>query len=257
MDRDYEFFIEKIKRKTDIDLGLYKETQMKRRLTSLRDKKGYTTFHSYYEALDKNSQLLEEFLDWMTINVSEFFRNPTRWDFLKNTVLPELIKTKSHIKIWSAACSTGEEPYTVAILLKELNALHKATIIATDIDKKVLEKAKMGRYHERTVRSCPKPLRDKYFSCEYEEYHLKQEIKQHVTFKHHNLLQDFYEKGFDLIICRNVLIYFTEEAKDHIYEKFNDSLNETGVLFVGSTEQIFHPESYGYKIEETFFYRKL
>ncbi|GAF09060.1 chemotaxis protein methyltransferase CheR [Paenibacillus pini JCM 16418] len=115
LDPDYLGFISNIKQNTGIDLAEYKEAQMKRRLTTLRTKNGYDSFTSFYHAMMKDKNLFHEFLDRMTINVSEFWRNPNRWEVLRDIILPELIDGgRRRLNVWSAACSTGEEPYTLA-----------------------------------------------------------------------------------------------------------------------------------------------
>lgn len=256
-DRDFVLFIDKVKRKTGIDLALYKEAQMKRRLTSLRTKRGYNTFESFFEAMLKNPELFNEFLDRMTINVSEFFRNPSRWEVLETKILPRLLKERGKVKCWSAACSTGEEPYSLAMLLSRFMHLREIDITATDIDEGAIAKAKRGLYTERALQDAPKDLVAKYFKKDGIMYTLSDEIKRLITFKRHNMLADSFDKNFDLIICRNVMIYFTEEAKNELYHKFASSLRSGGVLFVGSTEQIFQPQQYGFEPEDTFFYRKV
>jgi chemotaxis protein methyltransferase CheR len=253
---DYEQFIDGIKRKTGIDLALYKEAQMKRRLTSLYEKKGYKNFVEFYAALDRDRDLLNEFLDRMTINVSEFYRNGKRWEVLQNKIFPLLLQTNKRPKIWSAACSTGEEPYSLAMVLSHHLPLSQISIMATDLDENVIQKAKLGLYPERSLAEVPKDVSAKYFEVEGPFFKVKDEIKRTVTFKKHNLLKDNYDSNFDLIVCRNVMIYFTEEAKDQIYENFSKALRPGGILFVGSTEQIFNPSRYGFEIEDTFFYRK-
>lgn len=253
---DYEQFIEGIKRKTGIDLALYKEAQMKRRLTSLYEKKGFSSFVQFLSALEKDRDLMNEFLDRMTINVSEFYRNGKRWEVLQNKIFPKLLATNKRLKIWSAACSTGEEPYSLAMVLSHHVPLSQIGILATDLDENVIQKAKLGLYPERSLVEVPKDIQSKYFQKEGPFYKVNDEIKRTVTFKKHNLLKDSYESNFDLIVCRNVMIYFTEEAKDQIYENFSKSLRPGGILFVGSTEQIFNPARYGFEVEDTFFYRK-
>ncbi|SDI98182.1 CheR family methyltransferase [Salimicrobium halophilum] len=255
MKNDFEAFIESLDRKTGIDLSKYKEAQMKRRLTTLRDKRGFSTFQDYFRALDKEESLLNELLDRMTINVSEFYRNAKRWETLKEKVLPLFRSKNQKIRLWSAACSTGEEPYTLAILLEEAG-MKNYEIIATDIDKKALEKAKRGVYPKRALREMPERLCQKHFDQSGDMYEVKQEIKEKVVFKHHNLLLDSYPSSCQLIICRNVLIYFTEETKASIYKGFNHSLVDDGILFVGSTEQIFTPQQYNFSVFDTFFYQK-
>ncbi|WP_155590626.1 CheR family methyltransferase [Lysinibacillus cavernae] len=253
---DYEQFIEGIKRKTGIDLALYKEAQMKRRLTSLYEKKGYRHFVDFLKALEQDRDLMNEFLDRMTINVSEFYRNGKRWDVLQKKIFPKLLQTNKRLKIWSAACSTGEEPYSLVMVLSQLVPLSQIQIIATDLDENVIQKAKLGVYPERSLAEVPADIKAKYFEQEGSFYRVKDEIKRCVTFKKHNLLNDSYDSNYDLIVCRNVMIYFTEEAKDQIYNNFSKALRKDGVLFVGSTEQIFNPGRYEFDVEDTFFYRK-
>lgn len=252
---NYSFFVDKWKKITGVDLALYKEAQMKRRLTSLYEKKGYGDFREFALALEKNEALLQETLDRMTINVSEFYRNYKRWEVLEKTILP-LLKPAKTLKVWSAACSTGEEPYTLSMILSRQKSLSDYQIIATDIDDKVLAKAKEGVYQERSLQEVPKEIKELYFTQDGNRFAVKDEIKKNIRFQKHNLLADAYEKDFDIIVCRNVLIYFTEEAKEKIYHKFSGSLKNNGVLFVGSTEQIFNPEKYGFQSTDTFFYQK-
>ncbi|KGP93131.1 chemotaxis protein CheR [Pontibacillus chungwhensis BH030062] len=256
MEDEYYGFINQVRRKTGVDLSLYKEGQMKRRLTTLRDKRGYSSFERYFQAISKDEDLFFEFLDRMTINVSEFYRNQKRWEILESKILPDLIKGKKTLKVWSAACSTGEEPYTIAMVLSRYFPLNDIHILATDIDENVMERAKKGVYPERSLKEVPNDIRNKYFMQKGNLFEVSDDIKKTVTFKKHNLLSDHYESNVDLIICRNVLIYFTEPAKNEVYKRFSHSLNKGGVLFVGSTEQIFNAHNYQFDIADTFFYKK-
>lgn len=253
----YEQFVEGIKRKTGIDLALYKEAQMKRRLTSLYEKKGYANFVEFLRAVETDRNMMNEFLDRMTINVSEFYRNGKRWEVLQNKIFPRLLENNRRLKIWSAACSTGEEPYSLVMVLAQHIPLSQIQVIATDLDDNAIAKAKRGVYPERSLAEVPADSKAKYFEKEGEFYRVKDEIKRCVTFKKHNLLNDTYDSNHDLIVCRNVMIYFTEEAKDQIYQNFSKALKPGGVLFVGSTEQIFSPARYQFEVEDTFFYRKM
>lgn len=253
---DYATFIENIKKKTGIDLSLYKEAQMKRRLTSLYERKGFRNFKDFYETIHNDKEVLDEFLDRMTINVSEFYRNPQRWEVLDEKILPQLLVDNRKLKIWSAACSTGEEPYSLAMVLASHISLKDISILATDLDNGAIEQARVGVYSERALKEVPPNMIRKYFVSESKHFQVIDEVKRTVQFKQHNLLDDRYARGYDLIVCRNVMIYFTEEAKEIIYTKFAESLNKGGILFVGSTEQIFNPSKYGLESIETFFYRK-
>lgn len=256
MSNDYQDFISKVHRKTGIDLSCYKEAQMKRRLTSLYEKKGYKSFQEFFNAMSTDKKVLDEFLDRMTINVSEFYRNAKRWEILQKKIIPKLLENNKRLKVWSAACSTGEEPYTLAMVLSHFMPLSQIQILATDIDETVMNRAKIGIYPERSLAEVPEDMKKKYFTRDGIFYSVKDEIKRTVTFKKHNLLADPFESNFDLIVCRNVLIYFTEDAKEILYKKFSGALRTGGILFVGSTEQIFNPHIYGFETEDTFFYRK-
>src|SRR5690625_2205014 len=248
MGNDYYSFINNIHNKLDIDLHLYKENQMKRRLTTLRNKRGFSDFKNYYKALRNDEQLLEEFIDRITINVTEFYRNPKRWDVLQKNIFPKLIKSSQTLNIWSAACSTGEEPYSIGLMLTEHFPHVSFNILATDLDDKALFKANQGVYVERSLKDLPAIMKQKYFNKDGAFYSIDQSIKRHVKFKKHNLLKDPYPNNIDLIVCRNVLIYFTDEAKQKVYQNFSRSLKTNGILFVGSTEQIFNPSQYQLKV---------
>ncbi|MBP1994726.1 CheR family methyltransferase [Paenibacillus eucommiae] len=256
-DKDFLFFIKKIKDVTSIDLAQYKEAQMKRRLTTLRMKRGYDTFAAFFDAMMKDKVLFYEFLDRMTINVSEFWRNPNRWEIVEQRFLPEMIRKNRRLKVWSAACSTGEEPYTLAMILAEQGVLAESQLLATDIDDGAIEKARKGIYLDRALREVPDKYVKKYFRQDQASTFLvADELKRAVRFQKQNLLVDTFDSNFDLIVCRNVIIYFTEEAKHILYQKFSKALKPGGLLFVGSTEQIFSPGQYDFEPADTFFYRK-
>ncbi|MDP4162243.1 MAG: protein-glutamate O-methyltransferase CheR [Bacillota bacterium] len=256
MSQDYNSFILSVKKKTGIDLSLYKEAQMKRRLESLYEKKGFSSFSDFFNEMNKNGELLNEFLDRMTINVSEFYRNYKRWEVLESKILPEILKTNKRPKIWSAACSTGEEPYTIAMIMSKFLPLSQVQVLATDLDDNVIARAKLGVYPERSLNEVPEDSKKKFFKKQGDHYLVSEEIKKTITFKKQNLLADPFGGPFDLIVCRNVLIYFTEEAKNTLYKKFSSALRKDGIFFVGSTEQIFNPGTYDFETEDTFFYRK-
>jgi len=256
-DLDFAQFIAKLKGKTGIDLLQYKEDQMKRRLGTFRDRKGFKTFCELYDGMIRDADLYEEFLDRMTINVSEFYRNAKRWEVLEKKIVPELSATRSKLRCWSAACSTGDEPYSLAMVLSGLLKRHEFEVLATDIDKLALKRAREGVYGAASVKEVPRPMLSRHFKAQGDQYAVSEDIKRSVTFKQHNLLSDPYESGFDLIVCRNVLIYFTDEAKDSIFRNFGKALNKGGYLFIGGTEQVFQPERYGLETTEAFFYRKM
>lgn len=252
----YEKFKEQIFRLTGLDLSLYKERQMKRRIESLIKRHQIDSYEDYFKVLKSDKAIFDEFINYLTINVSEFFRNPGQWDILIQTVIPELMKGKRKLKVWSAACSTGEEPYTLVMALSRVIPLSEIKILAVDIDKEAINKAKSGVYSKKSIENVPDDFKKKYFEPIGNSFKISEDIKKCVEFKHFNLLKDKYPKDYDLIVCRNVMIYFTEEAKEEMYHNFNSALVENGVLFVGSTEQIILPQRYNFKALKTFFYQK-
>lgn len=256
---DYELFKKKVYDLTNIDLSSYKERQMKRRIDALIAKSKVASYEEYIHLLRTDKEKMDEFVAYLTINVSEFYRNPDQWELMENEMLPYLFeKFGKDIKIWSAACSTGDEPYTIVMLLSKYLPMEKIRVIATDIDLQVIAKAKTGLYDEKSLKGLPQEYINKFFTkIGSRSYQISDDVKKRVDFRQHNLLKDNYPADCNLIVCRNVMIYFTEEAKREIYKKFNDSLKTDGLFFVGSTEQIISPDKVGFKGFKSFFYKKL
>lgn len=255
---DYEYFKREIFKITTIDLNAYKEKQMKRRIDTLIAKNCINGYDKYIAALQQDRKLFEEFVNYITINVSEFYRNVEQWKVLDEQIIPELIKKYGkNLKIWSAACSTGDEPYSLVMALSKHIPLNQIKIIATDLDKQVIAKAKVGLYNEKSIAGVPEELKKRFFAQVGPSYKISDSIKERVEFREHNLLKDTYPSECHLIVCRNVLIYFTEEAKDEVFVKFQKSLKNGGVLFIGSTEQIMKYKEMGYSRKSSFFYEKV
>lgn len=253
----YEQFKTEVYKLTNIDLNCYKEKQMRRRIDTLAKKNHADSYEEYVQMLKKDKVLFEQFVNFLTINVSEFYRNPDQWKLMDENVIPKLIKDHGKsLKIWSAACSTGDEPYSLAMAFSRHLPLSNIKILATDIDKQVLQQAQVGLYNEKSVAGVPEDLKRKYFTRVGSSYQISDEIKRCVTFKEHNLLRDEYPRDYDLILCRNVVIYFTDEAKDEIYRKFYRSLKNQGVLFIGSTEQITNYKDVGFTRLSSFYFEK-
>lgn len=256
MEYTYEQFKREVYKLTGIDLSLYKERQMKRRIDSLLVSKNFPDYFKFIQALRKDAKLLEDFIEYTTINVSEFFRNPDQWKYLEEEILPKF-QNKERINIWSAACSTGDEPYTIAMLMLKYFNKFKFRITATDIDDKAILMAKAGEYHPKSIVNVPEEFRHYFTENENGRFALSDEVKKCVTFRKHNLFTDEFLNKIDLLVCRNVLIYFTEEVKDKIFLQFYESLNKGGVLFLGNTEQMIDYKSIGYSRSASFFYEKL
>lgn len=259
MGYDYSDFKKDVYKLTNINLDLYKERQMKRRIESLIARKGFSGFEDFYKGMKQDVDLLHTFVTYLTINVSQFYRNPAQWEAFDKEIVPYLIqKFGNKLSVWSAACSTGDEPYTIAMILAKHIPIENISITATDIDEEVLKFAKEGIYTEKSLVDLPKEYLDKHFTrIEGDQYKVSDELKRCISFKKHNLLEDKYFSSMDIIVCRNVVIYFTDEAKDDVYKKFNQSLKKDGLLFIGSTEQILKAKDLGFEVQKTFFYKKM
>ena len=254
---NYEQFKTDVYRLTKIDLSAYKEKQMRRRIDSLVTKRSCQSYPEYVKLLTSQSEVFDEFVNFLTINVSEFYRNPDQWKMMDEKFIPELIdKFGKRLKIWSAACSTGDEPYSLVMALSRHLDLKDIKILATDIDKQVLATAKTGLYSAKSIAAVPDDFKKKYFTKVGASFQISEDIKKCVEFKEGNLLRDAYPTGCHMIVCRNVVIYFTEEAKHDIYDKFNKSLQNGGLLFIGSTEQVMDYKDLGYIRRSSFFYEK-
>ncbi len=254
---EFEEFKRKVGATFRLDLNSYKEKQLKRRLDAYLAKLQLNDYGELFYQLTEKRETYDKFLDHLTINVSEFFRDPHRFTELQQIYIPELLGSRNTLKIWSAACSNGAEPYSVAIILEEMGLSGKCKIDATDIDKQILQKAMQAKYNRDSVRNISPERLQRFFTKQGDEYLLKERIKKQVSFFYHNLLADDYRRGYDIIICRNVTIYFTREAQDGIYKKFNRSLNRGGILFIGGSEMIFNYRNLGYEKLAPCFYKKV
>lgn len=256
---EYALFTSKIKQLTGVDLSGYKERQMRRRIESQMNRRGFQSFLAYYNFLLTDKQALAQFLDRITINVSEFFRNSERWRVLEQRIIPELLsqKTTESLNIWSAACSTGEEPYSLAMLMRGSFPGLRFNLLASDLDTGVMQKAQTAVYAAAQASQIPPQFRSQYIIEREDTFEIVPAIRNAVDFRQHNLLADAFPKGLDLIVCRNVMIYFTDDIKDRLYRHFAASMVPGGILFVGSTEQIFRPQDYGFQIFDSFFYQRI
>jgi chemotaxis protein methyltransferase CheR len=255
-DQEYMLLKKKVLTMTGIDLDNYKSQQMRRRLESFIENL-YSDVITYCRTIEKDEESLRKLCDFLTINVTEFFRDKWAFDDLEKNVLPGLIANKTRINIWSAGCSNGAEAYSIAMILNSLPRKISFQILGTDMDEISLSRARAGGpYRADLLKNVPPQYFSRYFSRDGDDFWLQKEIRDRVVFKKHNLLSDPFEVGFDLIACRNVTIYFTEEAKDSLNRRFYRSLNENGVLFVGATEFMINALKAGYQKMGTCFYRK-
>ncbi len=219
----------------------------------------------YYNKVISDKDEVVTLLDSVTTNLTRFFRNDSHFNALKNIVFPEIIKRKSSekkIKIWSSGCSTGEEPYSVAITLLEIlkdSYSWNIDILASDISLKSLMVARKGFYTKERVESVDKRILDKYFEPVDNGFQVKNMVKDLIRFDYHNLKFDNGERNIDIILCRNVIIYFDRKAQEEVMQKFSLSLNDDGYLFIGHSESLFGMDTdfKFHKIGNACIYRKV
>jgi chemotaxis protein methyltransferase CheR len=234
------------------------ESRLKEQLRSL----GLDSVKAHYAKISTNKEELKSFLDSITTNLTRFFRNQAHFDALEHHVIPELMKIKqgsTTIKIWSAGCSTGEEPYTIAMLLSEiLPPPWKYEILASDISLKCLMTAKEGFYADSRIVGIPDNYLKKYFDKVEGGYKVHADLMSRIRFDYHNLANDSGQRNLDLVFCRNVIIYFDETAQTAVINRFWDSMANKSFLFIGHSESLFGMKTKFefVKTEWATFYRK-
>lgn len=253
---EFDFFKEWVKKKLKIDLHAYKEKQLHRRIATVMGSAGAEDLRSYAALIEKDAQVRQVFLDYITINVTEFYRNREIFEEFETAVKEVLLPRFRNLRIWSAACSIGAEPYSVAMIM-ERNQIKGGTILATDIDDTILRKAREAKFRETELKNVGQEELSQYFRKSGNEFEVSETIRKRVQFKKHDLLLDPYEKNFHAVICRNVTIYFKNEAKNEVYKKINESLEKGGIFFTGATEAIYNPASFGFRKLSTFLYEKV
>jgi len=257
-DQEYGYLMKRILDLAKIDLGAYKSQQMRRRLEGFIDRSGSSTVAEYCRTIDGDQKMMRELLDFLYINVSEFFRDDQPFRYLENSLLPELLRQTPRLNIWSAACSCGQEPYSIAMILERLSPGARHRILATDIDVGALEQARNGGPYPRSeVKNVNERLLKQYFVETEDGYRVADKIRGRVEFRQHNLLRDRFERGFDLIVCRNVVIYFSDEVKGKLYQEFHRSLKANSVLFTGGTEVMLRASDEGFRSMAPSFYRRV
>ncbi|HHX77578.1 MAG TPA: protein-glutamate O-methyltransferase CheR [Firmicutes bacterium] len=256
IDREFESFKQSIRQLINLDLNCYKEKQLKRRIQQFIQRSRARDYREFLDLLAKDAALLKRFRDYLTINTSEFFRDTKVFEHLSRVIIPALRKETSFLKIWSAGCSIGAEPYSLAILLAEQN-IRNFKIDASDYDPNALKKGREGTYPLNLLKNLSPGLLEKYFTPADGLYTVKDFLKKNITWKEHNLLQDSFPHGYDLILCRNVFIYFTQQAQAEVLAKFSRSLRTNGYLVIGSSEFIYYPENYNFVKESFSIYKKI
>ena len=240
-------FKELIYSETGITMRDSKRILVSNRLRKRINALNLTSYDEYYNFLTRTNEGAKElpnFIDAISTNETYFYRGDNQFEVLKKFILPELFQKKSKIRIWSAGCSSGEEPYSICIVILETAGTQWkgiVEIVATDINTEVIEKAKEGTYSGRTLKFVPKTLMTRYFEgVGNEKFRVREAVKEIISFKCHNLLKDEPPGfGFNIIFCRNVMIYFNKSTQKFIVDgSFNKALTHDGYLFIGHSESL-------------------
>lgn len=266
-DIEIQLLLEGIYRYYGYDFRNYALSSLKRRLRNILQSEKLISISALQDRVLHDSECLERFLLGLTINVTEMFRDPSFFIAFRNQVVP-LLRTYPFIRIWHAGCSTGQEVYSMAILLQEEGLYHRCRIYATDTNELVLQKAKRGIYslqlmQEYThlyLKAGGKRSFSEYYTAAYDNAIFRASLRQNIVFSQHNLATDSSFNEFNVILCRNVLIYFNRDLQKHVHQLFYDSLCSFGILGLGRQESIkFTPYEHRYEelVKGEKLYRRL
>jgi chemotaxis protein methyltransferase CheR len=255
--RFLEKIIDYVQKDRSLDFHQYRPSFIQRRIDTRLRATGCETYLDYYRLLKRDKEEVEKLVHVLTIHVSEFFRDPSVFRTLRHKILPCLLKKKERtgqrlVRFWSAGCAQGEEPYSLAMIALEANAEFKEkfsiSVYATDVDEEIIEEAKKGVYEIGKIRNLPRLYKRKYFEALGGEfYKIKDEVKKLVRFKFHDMLSEPPLKYIDILLCRNVIIYFSREERGLIIKKFYEALHPGGYLVLGKTETLSKAGELGFK----------
>lgn len=255
-DAEVEMLLNDVLGRYGYDFTSYSPASVRRRINRLFAIDQFKSFGEFRHRVLHDDRYIRRFVQEITVNVTEMFRDPLFYKLLREQVLP-VLATYPFIRIWHAGCSTGEEVYSMAILLKEAGIMHKSLLYATDINPSVLDSVVKGiyplrnlkQYSENYILSGGKEDFSSYYTAKYDLAKLDDELRSKMIVSTHNLVSDSSFNEFQLIICRNVLIYFNKALQDRVLELFDASLEERGFLALGSKEQVKY-SSIGKKYEQ-------
>ncbi|KAF2507090.1 protein-glutamate O-methyltransferase CheR [Flavobacterium zhairuonense] len=265
-DIELETLINEVYEYYGFDFGSYSRASLKRRVNRIFQLDGFANFTEFLSKVRSDAEYYKRMVNEITVNVTEMFRDPAFYMVLRKEILP-LLGTKPFIRLWHAGCSTGEEVYSMAIMLKEAGLLHKSLIYATDINATVLETAKKGIFPLRMMKEYSQNYRDaggqedfsNYYTANYGIAKFNEELAQKMVFSQHNLVSDTSFNEFDMILCRNVLIYFDADLQKRVINLFDESLAVLGFLALGTKETIKYsiaPNKYK-QLDKDKIWRKL
>ena len=253
---EYVALCEGVRTLVKVDLLQYKRGQMERRVRTFADRRGFGDLTSYLAELKRNPEEVDAFLDRVTINVSQLWRNPEQWTVLVRNVLPELAKA-GPVRIWSAGSSYGAEAYTLAALCKATIPTARVEIRGTDIDRRMVDRARTGFFSAEDGRDAPKAELKRWFDPVDGGWQAKAELKSMTRFEVGDLLRiRVRPESYDLVCCRNTVIYFNEEVRDQLHARLAETLRPGGYLVIGATERVANARELGLEPTHPFTYRK-
>lgn len=265
-DQEIEVLINDVFEYYGMDFSGYSQASFRRRVNRLIQLDGFENFSEFLSKVRSDPDYFKHMVEEITVNVTEMFRDPLFYKVLRTEILP-ILATKPFIRLWHAGCSTGEEVFSMAILLKEANLLHKSLIYATDLNAVVLDTAKKGifplqmmkQYSENYMASGGEKDFSHYYTANYGLAKFSEELLEKMVFSQHNLISDTSFNEFDLILCRNVLIYFDNELQERALRLFDDSLSKLGYLALGTKETIkfSHLKSRFQQLDKEKIWRKI
>jgi chemotaxis protein methyltransferase CheR len=253
---DYVTFCEGVRGLCEIDLLQYKRGQMERRVRSFAQRHGHEALAPYLELLAGDAGARDLFLDRVTINVSNLWRNPEQWAHLQAEIVPALAADGT-LRAWSAGCSYGAEAYTLAAVCRLAAPTARTSILGTDIDRGAIERARAGDFSAEDVRDAPPTALARFFAADGDRWQPTAELRALVSFERGDLLRLRPPvRAYDLVLCRNTVIYFNEQVRDALHERLAGALRPGGVLVVGATERVTAPEAIGLQAVAPFTYLK-
>lgn len=242
---DLEPLLRYLKMSRGFDFAAYKRTTLSRRILKRMQVRGLTTFDQYQDYLEVHPEEFQDLFNTVLINVTSFFRDEDAWEYLRDRIIPSLLKQRdpeAHIRAWVAGCASGEEAYTLAMCLAEAlgrdEFRRRVKIYATDLDEDALSRSRLASYSAKDLESVPEPFRKTYFEEVQDRFSFDRDLRRSIIFGKHDLIQDAPISRVDLLLCRNTLMYFNAEAQERILARFSFALNDDGFLFLGKAETL-------------------
>jgi chemotaxis protein methyltransferase CheR len=241
---DYEYceILNLLKNKKNLDMYGFRDKFLKRRIKLKMNEKKITNYKDFIKLLKQDDDEIDKLFHFITVNYTSFYRDSDVYDQFYQEILPQIFRSKKPVKVLSAGCSSGEEPHTLSILLNEYNERNNCkvnfSIDALDVDSEMIHKAQKGEYNKESFKELDNKYIQKYFTEVNDKYIIKNEVKRYISYRLHDINKPIKDNYYDVIFCRNVFIYFTNESKERALENFYNALKENSYLIIGKTEMM-------------------